>query len=264
MSRGSLGMKADIVSVIIPYSPAHTPAEMLEEAKQSVNRQSISTSILVIEDTHQKGPAWARNRGIEKADTRYIAFLDADDLWNEDKLSRQLKKMDTTGAGLCVEGDERTDREFIVDIFLGDLSSVTSSILIDRKTVKTKFDEELYRKEDHLFLIEAADQGGVCLCPNLTHIRKQQLGLSATTSAEKVIRAREEFAENCFNRIAWLQNYKKEFYTRHYYSAGRNWHLEGQYKPALRAFIDSLRQGFYWKTIPAMILSLFALMKNSF
>jgi len=44
------------------------------------------------------GTAETRNYGISQSQGQYIAFLDSDDLWHADKLTRQLEFMKETGA----------------------------------------------------------------------------------------------------------------------------------------------------------------------
>ena len=57
------------------------------------------------------GPAVARNRGIEEANGRYIAFLDSDDRWLPDKLQKQLAFMNEKGAVLSFSGYYIIDEE---------------------------------------------------------------------------------------------------------------------------------------------------------
>lgn len=57
---------------------------LIQQKAQSDNR------IKVIALEHNVGVANARNVGIKEAGGEYIALLDNDDLWTEDKLERQL------------------------------------------------------------------------------------------------------------------------------------------------------------------------------
>jgi glycosyltransferase involved in cell wall biosynthesis len=98
-----------VVSVVIPV---HNGERHIREAINSVLRQTHSdVQIIVVDDgstdesgrvvhsfgsfvhysyQSQSGASTARNRGVDLADGRWIAFLDADDIWEPDKLRKQL------------------------------------------------------------------------------------------------------------------------------------------------------------------------------
>lgn len=120
-------MEKILVSVIIP---AFRCGDTLGQAIDSALNQNVPLEILVIDDdpagdltsvmdvcrqeprvrwlknATNMGAAASRNRGIAEAQGEYIAFLDADDVWTEEKLSRQIRRLEATGAVLCCTGRE--------------------------------------------------------------------------------------------------------------------------------------------------------------
>lgn len=59
------------------------------------------SDIIVLTNEHNMGAAKTRNRGISAARGEYVAFLDADDWWEKEKLSRQLALLKKSGLVLC-------------------------------------------------------------------------------------------------------------------------------------------------------------------
>lgn len=104
-------MDKPLVSVIIPVyngerfiaqavnsviAQDYRPIEIIVVDDGSIDRTAdILGSIQGIQYIYQEnqGHGAAKNKGIEAADGSYLAFLDADDLWEPDKLSQQIEHM---------------------------------------------------------------------------------------------------------------------------------------------------------------------------
>lgn len=61
------------------------------------------------------GPAIARNKAIEEAKGRYIAFLDADDLWKPEKLEKQINFMKEKNCDLSYSAYETMTEEGVLE-----------------------------------------------------------------------------------------------------------------------------------------------------
>jgi len=106
------------VSIIVPV---YNRVQYLEQAINSILRQTFTDyEVIIVDDgsteyikdvlikctnkspsrifvirQNNKGPAGARNAGIRKATGKYIAFLDADDEWESEFLSKSINKLES-------------------------------------------------------------------------------------------------------------------------------------------------------------------------
>lgn len=73
---------------------------------QEYIRRNAEERIRLIRQPENLGAARARNRGLKEAAGRYIAYLDADDLWVPEKLEKELAFMAKKDAAFAFTGYE--------------------------------------------------------------------------------------------------------------------------------------------------------------
>lgn len=139
--------------------PAYNCVDYISESIKSVQNQSYRNWELIVADDNSTdgtvdavrsmaaddnrihlletdinlGPAAARNRAINAAQGDYIAFLDSDDIWYPDKLSRQISFMEQTGYDFTYTAYEKiNERSEKMGIVVSAPKSVNYSSMLYR------------------------------------------------------------------------------------------------------------------------------------
>lgn len=87
------------VTVVIPTHPARISNGMTKRALGSVLMQSYPVSSVIVEvDKYREGAAVVRNRGLQKVDTEWVAFLDSDDQMKKNHLEVLVHGAQYSGA----------------------------------------------------------------------------------------------------------------------------------------------------------------------
>lgn len=108
----------DLISVVIPTY--NREALILRAVNSALSQRGVTVEVIVVDDgstdgteavlqarndariryvrIDHRGACAARNRGIREARGRWIAFLDSDDVWHDDKLETQLRQLRESGA----------------------------------------------------------------------------------------------------------------------------------------------------------------------
>ena len=210
-----------LVSVVIPVFNGEA---FLREAVESVLAQEYSPiEIIIVDDgstdgtatvarslsdavryLHQtnKGPAAARNRGIEHAQGSLIAFADADDLWPEAKLEQQLPYLNDPTIDIVmgriqqVRLSQTVNGETQSEEFAEPAFSVNLGSAVIRKSVFERvglFDETMRYSEDVDWFMRAREAGAAIVTIDAVTLlyrqHEQNMTKGKSTSELNVLKA---------------------------------------------------------------------------
>ena len=108
----------ETISMVAAQTYGNWELLLVDDGSEDDSREKIRESmesgdarIRLIEKQQNEGAARARNTGIEASKGRYVAFLDADDLWMPDKLERELAFMKEKQAAFVFTAYEFGDED---------------------------------------------------------------------------------------------------------------------------------------------------------
>lgn len=272
-TRNSSDSKEDapLVSVVVPV---YEQPDLLREALDSVASQTLTNvEVVVVDDASEvnlepvldefeirivyvrhetnKGAAAARNTGVNSASGEYIAFLDADDIWNQAKLERQLGVFEgaSNSLGLVYTGfvQYETDGSEWVhypeargEIYEAELERdrihPTSTVMVRRDVLQDVggFDASLPSRQDYDLWIRITEYYAVDYVDEIL-VEKREQQDSISKDFDSRIQGDKAVLQKVRDRVEGFDVLSRsKILSYHYHVLGRDYESNGNRREAVR------------------------------
>ena len=140
-----------------------------DKSIEVIDKFSAFKNIFIIKLTKNKGPSFCRNFGMRMSKSKYISFLDSDDVWSSLKLEKQISFMEKNNFNFTYtdytpffqkNGKKKLKKRtfiksfFDYDSFIKNSSINTTTMIIERVILGTHRFKKVELLEDYLFKCE--------------------------------------------------------------------------------------------------------------
>lgn len=285
---GSIDIPVAKVSIIIP---TYNRRALIGETIQSVIQQSFQDwEIIVVDDGSEDDTAQVvsafgddrisyvkikhcgifgkvRNRGLEQAKSEYIAFLDSDDLWLDNKLSAQLGLLSQNPEASFVfsnvsffgsnfhQSPPNFENLYVGNVLvpvLGEKRFVFyPSTLLFRRDVLLKtgmMNETLaYTTDMDFFFRICQHHQGIFTNERLVQIRKHSENTTRAVSAE-ILDENIFLVDKLYRDHALTKSFRNSLVSHYYYKMGLAQMKEEKPKKSMHAFYSYIKmKPYHWK-----------------
>jgi glycosyltransferase involved in cell wall biosynthesis len=242
-------------------------------------------TVRYVRHEENKGLSTARNTGVRESSSEYIAFLDDDDRWHQEKIARQvdvLERNDAAGVATCLVAATTPDNELIHceqsapsgdcsdSILVGNQIGTPSRVLVRRDAFEDidGFDESLPTKQDWDFYIRLCQQWTVAAVPDHLCFRTVHQSMSSSLESAKRDNAAilDKHAALMQKRNKWnkAQAEVAERVGRAYLRNGKHSNAREEFRASLRYDTNIQRAGLYLLTVtpPVIVRKLREIKRN--
>ena len=223
-------ISVDIEIIVIDDNGRNTDDQirMLKILQKYIDDGSI---IYIAHEKNMKGSA-ARNTGIRNATGKYVAFLDDDDWFENNKLRKQIDAMKSTDSGACLCGFRRIyanktvdntpmiNEQILSELLSFQLDTAAGSTLILKKEIAEAiggFDESFIRHQDIEFIYRVAKATKICAIPEILCNIYIHQGHTVKQDPDYICNNRLHFVNTFINDFNTLDpNDRKNALNRHY------------------------------------------------